>query len=128
MRHYGPSRRARALGRCETRGSYYFPQGVSRVLIIADNLELVCQLLEVTDRHGAHLYQSHSAIDLIALGNLVAAIVDRRLCEPDDWAAFGEYLTELEGEVATPLILIDENTPFDFAAIDPLRTSPEGVA
>jgi len=100
-----------ALGRCETRGNYYFPQGMPRILVISDEIDLVCDLLDVTDKYGAHLYQSHSAIDLIALGDVVAQIVDRNLCDSDDWAAYCEFLDELNEPQAMPLILIDGDIP-----------------
>ena len=100
-----------ALGRCETRGKYYFPQGMPRVLVISDEIDLVGDLLDVTDKYGAHLYQSHSAIDLIVLGDVVAQIVDRHLCDIDDWAAYCEFLDQLDDPQAMPLILIDGDIP-----------------
>lgn len=100
-----------ALGRCETRGEYFFPQDVQRVLVISDEIPLICDLLDVTDKFDAHLYQSHSAIDLIAIGGLVAQIVDRRICVPKDWAAYLDYLKEINGEDETRLIVIDNAGP-----------------
>lgn len=116
-----------AFGRCETRGKYYFTAGMSRVLIITDEIDLVSDLLDVTDAHGIHLYQSHSALDLIVLGELAAAIVDRNLCDADDWSAYRDFLTELDCEQRTPLILID-GIQVRFDLIDPLTTSPEEAA
>lgn len=119
-----------AWGRCITQGDYFFPSVSQRILVISRNLDLISALQEVTDRVGAHLYQSHCATDLIGV-SAQAQIVDRRCCDPADWEGFLDCLAtfgEDDGVDATPLLLIDQtlSAPTSFAEVR-LCKPPETV-
>ena len=117
-RSNGTQRSARvARGRCAARGTYHFPRGQPILLCLANDFGLAVQLQALADELELHLYQSHCAIDLIALTSAVQ-VVDLRMCVADEWRAFRTYLEECQTEVTdgeegpaipdeTPLILVN---------------------
>ena len=83
-----------ALGRCAGRGEIHSQPGRPLLLCLARDIELAAGLDDLAEEYGLHLFQSHTAIDVIAIP-AVAQVVDLAACRPDEWAVFRGYLEEL---------------------------------